>query len=177
MDIKKLINDFESLTLLNSEWTHVAHLRVALWYIYHEESFYQAVQKIRCGLIRYGTTKPISLCYERYHETITTFWAYQLRELLMENRGKSFEELESLVTKNDKVFNKGYILKFYPKEIFNSQKARSISVSPTNLRYLFWGYSKPTLKPALAWLFILFISSSGLLLQYLGHGFSYIIAY
>lgn len=177
MEIQRLVNDFESLTLPSSKWTHTAHLRIALWYLYTEGSFYQALQKIKCGLIRYGTNKPASLCYSRYHETITTFWAYQIRELIIENHGKNLEEIESLMLKDKRLLDKSYILHFYPKKIFDSQKARSLFVASVTVRYFFWRYSRPTLKPAFVWLLILLIASSGLILQFFGYGFPYEISH
>ncbi len=153
MNTKKLVSDFELFNLSGSEWNHQTHLIIALWYIYYENNFYTALQKIKCGLIRRGSIYPAELCYMKYHETITVFYAYQLKELILENENKSFEEIELLML-NCNRFGKHQILKYYPKTIFNSSRLRSKFVSPKSFRYFLFGYSKPTARLTLELLFV-----------------------
>lgn len=143
MNIKQLVNDFESLTLSDSEWNHANHLRIALWYAYTETNFYRAAQKIKCAWIRYGTNKPLSVCHMRYHETITLFWAYKLSKFVKKHNSKTFEEVELLLLQDKKFTNKNYLSYFYSKKILYSQKARTTFVYPNTFRYLALHYGKP----------------------------------
>ncbi|SRR5579883_2233414 len=72
--IQRLINAFEATTLPRDQWTHTAHLTVALWYL-TKYALPTAVQQIREGIQRYNTAVGIRLTPNSgYHETITLFW-------------------------------------------------------------------------------------------------------
>ncbi len=158
MNIKNLVEQFESLVLPISDWNHSTHLRIALWYIYHEPDLYKAIQKIKCGWIRYGTHKPLSVCHDRYHETITVFWAHQIKVLIEENPNRDIIELDTLITEDRRILqHTKHILKFYPVSMLTSTKARSIFTPPSTLRYYIFKYNQPTIQPVLTTCFILFI--------------------
>ena len=51
--IRSFIRAFEQCTLPRSEWTHSAHLTVAMWYLI-ERSEIEATTLIRNGILRYN---------------------------------------------------------------------------------------------------------------------------
>lgn len=69
-----LIHRFEKRTLPKEEWTHEAHLAVAVWYLWHHD-FDTAFDLVRENISRFnesvgGTNSDT----EGYHETITKAW-------------------------------------------------------------------------------------------------------
>ena len=48
--LSPLIEKFNNVTLPKSEWTHHAHLTVALWYL-HTYEFDEAVWRLKSGII------------------------------------------------------------------------------------------------------------------------------
>jgi hypothetical protein len=75
--LPRLIDAFERTTLPRGQWNHAAHLLVALWYFneYPEEV---ALERLRVGIERYNR----SVGSRGYHETLTRFWAEQVRRFL-----------------------------------------------------------------------------------------------
>lgn len=73
-EIKKLIWKFENFTLPHSEWTHNAHLIVALWYLMHYSES-EATDIICSGIQRYNFAMGIKTTKNSgYHATMTMFW-------------------------------------------------------------------------------------------------------
>ncbi len=72
--VLRLVAAFENRTLPKSEWTHRAHLTVALWYASHL-SYDDALHAMRVGINRvndaHGT---VSTPTSGYHETITRLY-------------------------------------------------------------------------------------------------------
>ena len=139
MSIEELVNQFETGTLPQPQWTHEAHLKIALYYMYNEKDHFSALTKMRCGLIRYGALRnPQIVCVLRYNETITLFWMYKMHMFVDHNKGKTmlFEDLWNLFLKCP-VAEKEYIYKFYDKEDLHSDRSRASWTSPTDN---FWSY-------------------------------------
>ena len=89
-EIESLVLAFEAGTLPRAEWTHHAHLIVALWYLRRHERE-QATRRIREGIQAYNALggKPMG-----YHETITLAWVAVVSQFLAENdRGQSLSAL------------------------------------------------------------------------------------
>ena len=73
-EIKSFIRAFEECTLPHREWTHPAHLTVAVWYL-TKRSEADATMCIRRGILRYNAANGIKTTRTSgYHETITLFW-------------------------------------------------------------------------------------------------------
>ena len=73
-DVVRLVARFEDGTVPKAEWTHQAHLAVALWYA-SRLPFEEALAVVRAGIQRVnaahgGVTTPTG----GYHETITRFY-------------------------------------------------------------------------------------------------------
>ena len=73
-NLEKLVSDFNTATLPKSEWTHEAHLVVAIWYCknYNLEKALNLLRfHIKTYNIAVGTHNSDS---QGYHETLTRFW-------------------------------------------------------------------------------------------------------
>ena len=82
-EIDTLLHAFQECSLPRSQWTHEAHLTVALWYFLFCESEQEAIDAIRNGIKRYNSVQGIETTPNSgYHETLTLFWAQTVREYL-----------------------------------------------------------------------------------------------
>jgi hypothetical protein len=132
-DIDRLARAFENCTLPPSEFTHSAHLTVALWYLYHY-SGKEAATRIREGIKRYNAANGGASTPEGgYHETITMFWIFVIgKYLLLEDARLSLVELASRLTA--KYSDKRLLFEYYSRERLFSIEARA-------------GWVEPDLKP------------------------------
>ncbi|HEY9655740.1 MAG TPA: hypothetical protein V6C50_09620 [Crinalium sp.] len=74
--IKALVQAFEQHTLPRSQWTHTAHLTLALWYLAHYAPS-EAIDRMRDGIQQYNAAQGIQQTKNSgYHETITLFWLW-----------------------------------------------------------------------------------------------------
>lgn len=81
-EIESVVRGFESCALSRADWTHAAHLTVALWYHLHLP-WTEAEQVIRDGIKRFNASKGILTTPTRgYHETMTLFWIHMVRNYL-----------------------------------------------------------------------------------------------
>jgi hypothetical protein len=131
MLIEQLLQRFEDGTLHYTLWDHQAHLRVALCYLSKEQDFFVALAQMRCGIIRYNAAVekhrgagPRKSCPNAYHETITRFWANQVKIFIDSHPGQSFEVLEQELLLSELNLNKRYIYKFYSKQELASARHR-----------------------------------------------------
>ena len=81
-EVLRLVREFEACTLPRVEWTHHAHLTVALCYLVrHEEA--EATKLIRDGIRRYNEACGIETTRTSgYHETITLFYIRVIEKFL-----------------------------------------------------------------------------------------------
>ncbi|XGV99988.1 MAG: hypothetical protein ACAF41_13770 [Leptolyngbya sp. BL-A-14] len=85
-NIEALVEAFEDCTLPRSQWTHAAHLTVALWYLVHYPPS-TAIDRMREGIQRYNAAMNIRQTLNGgYHETITLFWLWIGQWYLAERR-------------------------------------------------------------------------------------------
>ena len=93
-EIDSLIHAFQECSLPRSQWTHEAHLTVALWYLCYD-SEQEAINAIRNGIQRYNSAQGIETTKNSgYHETLTLFWVRTIRRYLAyENRNRSIVHL------------------------------------------------------------------------------------
>jgi hypothetical protein len=128
MEIKNLIADIENGRLPKRDWNHYTHLLLALYHLFNDSSEYDAIAKIRCTLIRYGTLiSDEFICPIKYHETLTRFWISEMKKFIDGNKEKTFEELDAAM-QTSALFSKDYIFNFYTKEILDSSEARATFV-------------------------------------------------
>ncbi|MEO1378167.1 MAG: hypothetical protein AAFW70_28620 [Cyanobacteria bacterium J06635_10] len=134
-DIKSLITTFENCTLPRSEWSHKAHLTVALWYLirYDEQ---EAINRIRQGIQRYNAAMGIETTPEGgYHETLTLFWVRMVSQYLLVTEEKS-SILKMAIALSHTYNNKHLPLQYYSRDLLMSWEARTNWVEP-DLKPLF----------------------------------------
>jgi hypothetical protein len=132
-EILAVVRAFEARTLARSEWTHAAHLTVALWYVLQFD-WPEAVARVRRGIKLYNEAHGIPATPTGgYHETLTLFWMRFVRSFL---EGELNEGRSLVALANDLVGGAGVglPLTFYTRELLFSAEARA-------------GWVEPDLKP------------------------------
>ena len=88
-----LITAFEQGTLPVKQWTHQAHVVMALWYLYYEP-LPQARQRIKEGIKRYNESVGGSNTENSgYHETLTELYIRVVGHYLLSSATNNFEKL------------------------------------------------------------------------------------
>ena len=128
-EIESLVKAFESCTLPREEWTHRAHLTVALWYLVHHDTE-EATKLIREGIKRFNEAKGIVTTKQSgYHETITLFYiliiSKHLRESDADNR--IVHLMNNLMQRYGE---RNLPLEYYSKERLMSLEARANWIEP-----------------------------------------------
>ncbi len=125
----ELLRRFEDCTLPREEWTHAAHLTVALWHLLQFD-WPEAVARVRRGIRRYNAAHGIPATPTGgYHETLTLFWLRAVRAFLEEgrNEGRSLVALANdLAARADSRLP----LRHYTRERLFSPEARAEWVEP-----------------------------------------------
>lgn len=134
-EIERLVRGFEDCTLPRCQWTHDAHLTVALWYLMNR-SAQEAAMSIRSGIKRYNEANGVRMTPTGgYHETLTLFWICAVSFYL----GQASEGRSILALANGmlRLFgNSSLPLEYYTRERLMSWQARTSWVEP-DLRPLF----------------------------------------
>jgi hypothetical protein len=124
-EIESFIRSFEDGSLPRSEWTHVRHLILALWYI-RRHGRDRAAGLIRDGIRRYNE---LHGNLTGYHETITLAWvAVIVRFLDGRDGGVPLSVLAGELL--DECGDKDYLLRFYSRGRLFSNEARCRWVPP-----------------------------------------------
>ncbi|MER3435187.1 MAG: hypothetical protein C4288_17665 [Leptolyngbya sp. ERB_1_1] len=132
-EIIGLVRSFEDCTLSRAQWTHSAHLTVALWYLIHEPL--TAAEQIRYGIQRYNQAHGVeSTPNSGYHETITQFWI-RLIEIYLRcvNVHDSLLSLANQLTNH--YSDPSLLFEYYSRDRIVSPEARSHWIEP-NLKSL-----------------------------------------
>ena len=81
-EVVSLIERFEKRMLPKPEWTHEAHLVVAIWYC-SKHPLEEALPIVRRNITAHNTSVgTLNTDTEGYHETITRFWLVVARHFL-----------------------------------------------------------------------------------------------
>ncbi len=112
-----LVDAFERCTLPRADWTHRAHVRVAVRYLstYPRD---EAARRMRAGLQRYNAARG---ALHGYHETITMAW------LAIVERGLRQHGPDGLV---DALDTPSLLEEHYSRETLMSDEARHAWVPP-----------------------------------------------
>ena len=126
--ITTLVQDFIDKTLPVADWTHEAHLLVALWHL-KQYSKAEATCYLRSRIISYnevvGTkNSPRS----GYHETMTLFWIWVVDEFLKRNEGELAELANRFLS--SKYAERRLPFQFYTKAKIVSIEARARWTAP-----------------------------------------------
>lgn len=128
-EIESLVRAFEACTLPKTQWTHEAHLTVALSYLMNRPA-YEATKAIRSGIKRYNEANGVRMTPTAgYHETMTLFWTCAVSFYLgVAREGRS---LLTLANGLGRLFgNKKLPLEYYTRERLMSWRARISWVEP-----------------------------------------------
>jgi hypothetical protein len=92
-DVVRLVERFDDATLPHTEWTHRAHLTVALWYASHHPAA-EALERMRSGILRLNAAHGVVTTPTRgYHETITRLYMHTIsRHVEREGRAGDWAE-------------------------------------------------------------------------------------
>ncbi len=128
-DVKALFEAFERRTLTKADWTHAAHLTVALFYCLNYP-FGTARNLMRDGIHwlndAHGTPNTQT---SGYHETLTCFWMTIVKDFLAARESeRSLAVLANELTVS--VGDPQLPLKFYSRELLFSVGARKEYVAP-----------------------------------------------
>lgn len=128
-EISSLIERFEKEVLPRVEWTHEAHLVVAIWYS-HRYDFGKAMNLVRDYITNHNTSVGTpNTDTEGYHETITKFWLLVAQDFLKEHAFKTITEACNAFINSDKGSSQ-YPLDFYSEKCLFSVEARHNWLEP-----------------------------------------------
>jgi hypothetical protein len=128
-EILSLVRRFDDCTLPREEWTHAAHLTVALWHLL-EYDWPEAVVRVRAGIQRYNAAHGIRTTPTGgYHETLTLFWLRHVRAFLEAGRNEA-RALVSLANDLADSADRNLPLKHYTRKRLFSTEARAAWVEP-----------------------------------------------
>lgn len=134
-DVPGLVARFEDLTLPKAEWTHQAHLTVALWYA-SRLPWEEALAKVREGILRLNAAHGVPTTPTRgYHETITRFYLRVICDYVaMEEEGPEEDWSVRAARLLARYGDRELPLRYYTKELLMSPEAR-------------FGWVEPDLRP------------------------------
>jgi hypothetical protein len=125
----ELLRRFEDCTLPREEWTHAAHLTVALWHLLQLD-WPEAVERVRGGIRRYNAAHGVRATPTGgYHETLTLFWLRAVRAFLEAERNEA-RSLVNLANELAETADRNLPLRHYTRERLFSPEARAAWVEP-----------------------------------------------
>jgi hypothetical protein len=128
-EIQLLIEGFENRILPKEQWTHQAHLVMAVWYL-SKLDVPEATDIIRNGIKKYNAAVGgENTDTSGYHETITLFYIWFAKKIL------THENSENSLLENTNNFctqygDKNLPFEYYSKELLMSVEARRNWVEP-----------------------------------------------
>ena len=124
--IERLAAGFDACTLRDEQWTHAAHLVVALRCLCRHETNV-AIEKLRTGIKRINAS--LAKTPDAYHETMTIAWIRLIETFLAtEDRRQSLSALAHRLI--ERCGDPSYIFTFYTREVLFSPEARTTWVPP-----------------------------------------------
>jgi hypothetical protein len=134
-EVMRLVARFQDGTLPKAEWTHQAHLTVALWYA-SRMPFEEALAAMRQGIRQINAAHGVATTPTGgYHETITRFYMMVICRYVGEEAGEAGTDWAARV--NSLLARYGardLPLRHYTKELLMSADAR-------------FGWIEPDLRP------------------------------
>jgi hypothetical protein len=128
-EILRLIEGFENRTLPKEQWTHQAHLVMAVWYLSKLDAA-AATEIIRSRIKKYNeAVGGENTDTSGYHETITLFYIWYIKKYL-----STADPNRSLVELTNSFFtlhgDKNLPFEYYSKDLLMSVAARRDWVEP-----------------------------------------------
>jgi hypothetical protein len=134
-EVMHLVARFENGTLPKAEWTHQAHLTVALWYA-SRLPFEEALVVVREGIRRINAAHGVATTPTGgYHETITRFYMMVIRSYVAEESGEAGTDWAARVNRLLARYGaRDLPLRHYTRDLLMSPDAR-------------FGWVEPDLRP------------------------------
>ena len=128
-ELANLVKAFQNCTLPRSEWTHQAHLIVALWYLANYPQL-EAISLIINRIQNYNNALGIKTTKDSgYHETITLFWIKIMNKYLTaKGKNCSFVDLANGLIEHSG--NPNLSLEYYSLNRLMSWQARRSWIEP-----------------------------------------------
>lgn len=130
-DAENLLKGFNDCTLPKAEWTHEAHLIGGLWALARFGA--GALDEMRTRIRRFNeSVGGVNDDQNGYHETLTVFWLWAIREMLADDDGKLYwnqDALDDLIF-DETLADRNLWAEFYSKERMMSVEARRGYVTP-----------------------------------------------
>lgn len=128
-EVLSLLRRFDDCTLPRDEWTHAAHLTVALWHLL-EFDWAEAVSRVRARILRYNAAHGVRTTPTGgYHETLTLFWMRRVRTFLEDGRNEA-RSLVALANDLADSADSRLPLEYYTRERLFSSEARAAWIEP-----------------------------------------------
>lgn len=124
-EIEAVVRGFESCSTAKSEFTHVSHLTVAVWYL-RRSSVEPATEQMRASLFRFIDHHGIE---GKYHETLTMFWMIVVRKEL-DGLDPKLSLLEAANAVVETLSDSRLVFEYYSEELLWSDEARRVWVEP-----------------------------------------------
>jgi hypothetical protein len=127
-EIETLVEAWSQQTLPFAEWTHQAHLTVALWHVlrYPPE---EALDRVRAGIQAYNLSQGVEQTPEGgYHETLTRIWMALVQDFVSRSGPGPIEKLAPALWAACQ--DQKLALRFYTRERLLSWEARTTFLEP-----------------------------------------------
>lgn len=121
--IQDLVAKFSEKTLPKTQWTHQAHILVALWQNMNHD-FDKALEGVKAKIKAYNLSVGTQNTEDSgYHETLTIFWMLLTKDFLLRNPSLDMDEACHRFL-NSKFASKTIPFEYYTREVLFSKEAR-----------------------------------------------------
>ena len=129
-EIESVVRGFQWCTLPREDWTHAAHLTIALWYHLRFPGP-DAEKVIREGIKRFNASKGIiTTPTGGYHETITLFWIRMVCRYLDDVRAEKLSVTTLFNGLIERCGRRDLPFEYYSRERLMSVEGRATWVEP-----------------------------------------------
>lgn len=126
-EIENLVFRFSKKNLPKKEWSHQAHIIIALWHNFNYE-FVEALNLVRSKIKEYNlSVGTANTDNSGYHETLTVFWMMITRDFI-KSQNKELEECCNCFLESEEA-SKELVKKYYTDQVLFSKKARKVWVN------------------------------------------------
>ena len=125
-EIDAVFRGFESCATPAADFTHCAHLTVAVCYL-SGATTPEALKRMRTSLFRFLDHHKVDKA--KYHETLTVFWLKLVRRQ-MDSLAANCSVLEATNAVIDSLGNSQVVLDYYSEKLLWSDEARRVWIEP-----------------------------------------------
>jgi hypothetical protein len=125
VEIRMVVDGFESCMTDKGDFKHKDHLTVAVCYL-QNSNVGEATERLRTSLLRFLGHHQVNR--QKYNETMTVFWLEVVAEELKQVSARSLlEQCNSVI---ESLSDAGKASEYYSSELLFSQRARETFVEP-----------------------------------------------